>query len=423
MASARVHIVGAGLSGLSAAVQLARSGIPVSLHESAGQGGGRCRSFFDAKLDRRIDNGNHLMLSGNWAIREYLAVTGAKDALTGPEDAAFPFRDLKTGETWQVRPDRGRVPWSVLFGPGRVPGTGLGEYLRGLRLARADDDATIADCLSGPGKLYERFWEPLAVGVLNTPAETASAKLLWPVMAETFGRGRAACHPLMAREGLSEAFVDPALAYIKEQGATIAFNDRLRGLGLHGGRVQSLDFASGAVELGERDRVILAVSAWVAADLLPGLAVPTEAHAIVNAHYRLPSAPPADAPPLVGLVGGTSQWVFLRGDVASVTVSAADALAEESNEVVAERLWPEVRAALGLAPDMALPPWRIVKEKRATIAQTPAANRLRPDAATAWENLVLAGDWTATGLPATIEGSIRSGRTAAGRIARAFTSA
>ena len=106
-----------------------------------------------------------------------------------------------------------------------------------------------------------------------------------------------------------------------------------------------------------------------------------------------------------------------------MTVSAAGALAEESNEVVAERLWPEVRAALGLAPDMALPPWRIVKEKRATIAQTPAANRLRPDAATAWENLVLAGDWTATGLPATIEGSIRSGRTAAGRIARAFTSA
>jgi squalene-associated FAD-dependent desaturase len=422
MATPCVHVVGAGVAGLAAAVRLTAAGVSVVLHESAGHAGGRCRSFFDDHLARRIDNGNHLMLSGNSAIRDYLETIGAGDSLTGPEDAAFPFVDLKSGETWSVRPDKGRIPWSVLFGPGRVPGTGLGEYLRGLRLARAGADDTIRDCLAGPGKLYERFWEPLAVGVLNTPMETASARLLWPVIAETFGRGRAACRPLMARDGLSESFVDPALAFLKAKGAEVRFNDRLRALEFTGQRLAALDFASGRVELSGGDKVVLAVPAWAAEGLVPGLDGPKGAHAIVNAHFRLDAVPSAATKPLVGLVGGTAQWVFLRGDVASVTVSAADALAGEANDVIAERLWPEVRAALNL-PETALPAWRIVKEKRATIAQTPAEDRRRPGAVTGWDNLFLAGDWTATGLPATIEGSIRSGFRAAGPIVTSLSSA
>ncbi|PIW27432.1 MAG: amine oxidase [Rhodospirillales bacterium CG15_BIG_FIL_POST_REV_8_21_14_020_66_15] len=422
MAAPRIHVIGAGVAGLAAAVRLAQGDQKVVLHDSAGHAGGRCRSLFDSQLDRRIDNGNHLILSGNRAIRDYLETVGAADSLTGPADASFPFRDLKTGETWVVRPDEGRVPWSVLFGPGRVPGTRLGEYLRALRLACAGPDETIRDCLAGSGPLFERFWEPLAVGVLNTPVETASAKLLWPVIKETFGRGRAACRPLMARVGLSESFVDPALDYLKAKGTEVRFNDRVRALNFGDERLDAIDFAGRTETLGPDDRVVLAVPAWTAADLVPGLDGPREAHAIVNAHFRL-SAPPTSALPLVGLICGTAQWVFLRGDVASVTVSAADALAAEANDAIARKLWPEVRAALDLPADAGLPPWRIVKEKRATIAQTPAADRRRPPPRTRWDNLVLAGDWTATGLPATIEGAIRSGFRAADLVVTSLSSA
>ncbi|MEQ8804881.1 MAG: hydroxysqualene dehydroxylase HpnE [Rhodospirillales bacterium] len=411
MANGRIHVIGAGVAGLAAAVRLAGTGRKVVLHDSAGHAGGRCRSYFDAHLGRRIDNGNHLMLSGNWAIRDYLQTVGAADSLTGPEDASFPFRDLRTGETWTVTPDAGPIPWSVLFGPGRVPGTRLREYLRVRHLVCAGAEDTVADCLAGSGTLFEKFWEPLAVGVLNTPADRASARLLWPVVKETFGRGRAACRPLMARAGLSESFVDPALDYLAVKGAEARFNNRLRALDLGDGHLRALDFAGATVVLEPGDQVVLAVPAWAAADLVPGLNGPEGAHAIVNAHFRLPAPVPA-APPLVGLVGGTAQWVFLRGDVASVTVSAADDLAADANEAIAIRLWSEVRAALGLA-DGPLPPWRIVKEKRATISQTPAEDRRRPQPRTAWRNLVLAGDWTATGLPATIEGAIRSGFRAA----------
>jgi hypothetical protein len=126
--------------------------------------------------------------------------------------------------------------------------------------------------------------------------------------------------------------------------------------------------------------------------------------------------------PLLGLIGGTAEWLFLRAELVSITVSAADALADEPAERIAERLWADAARALDL-PVAPLPPARIVKERRATFAQTPAAAARRPAAATGWRNLLLAGDWTATGLPATIEGAVRSGHHAADLALAAMTAA
>ena len=165
------------------------------------------------------------------------------------------------------------------------------------------------------------------------------------------------------------------------------------------------------------DRVLLAVPPQIAAQLLPGLAVPTESRAILNAHFRLdrPYAPP-DGIPFLALVGGTVHWLFFRGDVASATVSAADALIDRPADELAVLLWRDVATALG-RPGAPLPAHRIIKEKLATFAQVPAALGRRPGARTRWPNLFLAGDWTETGLPATIEGAIRSGADAAALIA------
>ena len=147
--------------------------------------------------------------------------------------------------------------------------------------------------------------------------------------------------------------------------------------------------------------------------LLPEVPVPCGSHAIVNGHFRLacPARLPGGAQ-LLGLVGGTAEWLFLRDELVSLTVSAADDLAEEPSATIAARLWADTARALGL-PAAPQPPGRIVKERRATFAQTPAAVARRPGATTAWSNLFLAGDWTATGLPATIEGAVRSGQRAA----------
>ena len=415
------HVVGAGLAGLSAALRYSRHARQVSLYEAAAQAGGRCRSYFDAKLDRVIDNGNHMLLAANTAALDYVAEVGASETLTRPARAAFPFVDLASGESWTVAPNAGPLPWWILLPGRRIPGTAFGDYFGAWKLARAGEGDTVADCIGEGGALWERFWVPLTVAALNTHPREASARLLWMVVRESFAKGAGACRPFIARGGLSETFVDPALARLRDHGAAVSFGRRLRALEFDGDRVSALDFGEDRVVLPPDEGVVLALPPSVTGDLLPDLQVPRDARPIVNAHIRLPEGarPRRDLPPelpFLGLVGGTADWLFLRGDVVSLTVSAAAELAERPAEEIADLMWHETAKALGLAPAAAggaPPAIRIIKEKRATLAQTPEMLRLRPDPRTRWTNLVLAGDWTDTGYPATIDSAVRSGTTAA----------
>ena len=408
------HIVGAGLAGLACAVTLTGQGRKIALYEAAPNAGGRCRSFFDQSLGRQIDNGNHLLLSANCATLAYLNHIGATDTLSKPSSAAFPFIDLELGQSWVLRPNQGPLPWWLLAASRRIPDSRFMDYLKsGFALFTAGPDATVADCIPATHPLYRSFWEPLTLAALNAEPAVAAAAPLRAVLLRTFARGAAFCRPLIPRDGLGPSLIDPALAYLAQRQAQPAFGRRLRRLLFDGGRVAALDFGSAVQPVEPEDRVILALPASAIGDLLPDLPVPEDGHAIVNAHFRLehPSTLPENAP-FIGVIGAPSHWIFVRGDVASVTVSGAGALAEQSAEDVAALLWSDVARVLTL-PATPVPPARIIKEKRATFVQTPANQRRRPKAATRWPNLFLAGDWTATGLPATIEGAIRSGFAAA----------
>src|SRR4029079_12011777 len=157
------------------------------------------------------------------------------------------------------------------------------------------------------------------------------------------------------------------------------------------------------------DAVVLAVPNHAAAALIPELTVPQGHRAIANAHFRI-DAPP-DTPPMLGVINATTEWLFAFEGRLSVTISNADRLMDVPRAMLAQTIWREVSRATGIAAD--LPPWQIVRERRATFAATPEENAKRPDARTKWTNLVLAGDWTATGLPATLESAVRSGHRAA----------
>nr|WP_295835878.1 hydroxysqualene dehydroxylase HpnE [uncultured Azospirillum sp.] len=403
-----VHVICAGLAGLAAAVRLVEAGRRVVLYEQAPQAGGRCRSFHDATLGRSIDNGSHMVLSGNRALLDYARRTGGGDALEELRPAAFPFIDLRTGAAWTLRP--GGL-W--LFDPARrVPGSRPLDYLASLRCLTARRGQSVADCLPPDGALFELLWRPLAVSALNGPVERVSARLFGAVLRETLLRGEAACRPVLAPRGLSAAFVDPALARLGAAGAVLHLGARVEGLTFDEGRVTGFSASGSAVTLGPLDSVVLAAPAWVAERLVPGLTVPPPGPAIVNLHVRLDG--PVRLPgglPFAGLVGGTAEWLFARDDLLSVTVSDADTLADLPAEEVAARLWAEVAPHLRL--DDAIPPFRVVKERRATPEQSPESVARRPGARTRWSNLTLAGDWTETGLPATLEAAVRSGNRAA----------
>ncbi|HEY3849056.1 MAG TPA: hydroxysqualene dehydroxylase HpnE [Acetobacteraceae bacterium] len=402
-----IHIIGAGLAGLSAALALTEAGRAVTVYEAGPAAGGRCRSYFDRELGLTIDNGNHLLLSGNRSTFAYLKAIGSTDKLGGPAKARFPFMDLSTGLRWTVRPNAGPIPWWILLWSRRVPQTRFRDYLGLLALTRRRDDTTVAEALRH-GWLYWRLAEPLAIAALNTPPREALARLLGAVLRETLVLGGSACVPRFPRDGLSDALIDPAVARLRARGAAVHFSRRIAGLEVTDGRVVALQTPDGPVLLEPGDAVVLAVPPWVATTLLPGLTAPQAFESILNIHFRV-AADPGEAG-FIGLIGGTAEWVFVKPGHVSVTVSAANRMVDRTAEAIASAVWPDVRAALSLEGEM--PPYRVVKERRATFAATAAQERLRPGPRTELTNLVLAGDWTATGLPATIEGAIRSGRTA-----------
>jgi hydroxysqualene dehydroxylase len=412
--SGTVHIIGAGLAGLSAALRLTLLGRKVVVHEATAFAGGRCRSYHDAAVGMTIDNGNHLLLSGNRAALDYLRVIGAEHRLVGPPHAEFSFVDLAGGERWTLRFNDGRVPLWILDPKRRVPGTRVLDYAPLARLLWPPAGKAVGEVIDCEGLLYQRLVEPLLVAALNTDASQGAARLAAAVVRETLAAGGRACRPLIAREGLGVTLIEPALAWLQQRGVAVRMEHQLRAVRLAADRVEALEFGGETIALDADDAVILGVPPYIAAALVGGLEVPTAFRAIVNGHFRI--EPPANMPPILGVLNATVQWIFAFPGRVSVTISAGDRLIDTPREALVKTIWDEVARVTGLSAT--LPPWQIVRERRATFAATPAQDARRPGATTQWRNLALAGDWTDTGLPATIEGAIRSGNRAADIIAK-----
>lgn len=407
----RATIAGAGLAGLSAAVSLTEAGVAVTIGEAAAQAGGRCRSYHDPQLGLTIDNGNHLVLSGNPAVVRFRAQIGATTPLAGPDHADFTFHDLKDSARWTVRINDGPIPWWIAARRRRVPGSRIADYLPLTKLL-GKTEGRIDSRIATKGPVWSHLIEPVLLAALNTAPAEGSALLAANVLRETLAKGGRAMRPRIAEPSLGAAFIEPALAWLDRRGSAVTLGRRLRAIAFSDDLVTGLDWGAGVEPIAADEAVILAVPPWVAAALIPGLQAPDAFRAIINGHFAI--APPAGAPAMLGLFSGTAEWLFAFPDRLSVTVSAAERIVDTDREALARTFWADICAALSI--DAPMPTWQIVKEKRATFAATPEQNAKRPPAATRWRNLFLAGDWTDTGLPATIEGALRSGETVARRV-------
>jgi hypothetical protein len=396
-----LHVVGAGVAGLAAALAGLSAGRQVILHEATAGAGGRARTVTPADGFHH-DNGTHVLLTANRRALGLIERVGARGAWIEPEPDGLPVYDARNGRLARV----GLSPASWLRPSLRPEGLGLMDVLRLAALTLPGRDRSILAAI-GPRPIMDSLVEPLAVAVLNTPVAVASGRRLGRALRRVAIPGGARL--LVARSGLGPDLIAPAVAALERGGGTVRTGARLRALEIAGDRVAALAFGAERVALAREDAVILALPPAEVGRLLPDLSVPDAFEPIVNAHY--PVRGPA-GPRFVGLRGALSQWALARPDHVSVTVSAAGEAADWDPDRLADHIWAEIApafAAAGVALERTGAA-RVVKEKRATIRQ--AVGPLPQPPRRPLPNLALAGDWLGD-LPATIESAVMAGERAA----------
>jgi squalene-associated FAD-dependent desaturase len=431
----RVAVVGGGWAGCAAAVELAGAGCAVTLYEAARTLGGRARGV--ELKGRMLDNGQHILLGAYTEALRLLRRVGVEPArafLRLPLQMRYPGQPAAMDFVAPRLP----APLHMLAGLLRARGLDRADRMALARFTTSarwmgwqlDRDCSVAELLDRfdqTARLTRLMWRPLCLAALNTPPERASARIFLAVLRDSLGARRAASDMLLPRLELGALFPAAAAAYVERRGgqvrtgaAVTALEQSQRGWRLQGANAPE-DF----------DAVVLATPAWQSSALLRDQRGAAELAAQLGAFEYEPIAtcylqyePSLRLPlPFCALVdvpeqGAWGQFVFDRGQLdpgngglLAVVISAAGAAALLERDQLAASLAAQLAAAFG-RPELARPAWtQLITEKRATFACTPGL--VRPPVATALPGLALAGDYTASDYPATLEAAVRSGRRAA----------
>ena len=427
-----IIVVGGGWAGLSTAIELTQQGKHVTLLESARQLGGRARRLPFGPLS--VDNGQHLFIAAYSETLRLMKLIGLK------EDEAFVRLTLKLmlkGKDTQLELNTGKLPAPLHLGWGLLNARGLSRYekAQALRFSmhlylsgfRQKTDCSVSELLSAhnqPANLVAALWEPLCLATLNTPAAQASAQVFLRVLRDTFGLRRSDSDLLISRSDLGGAFPAPAMDFIERSGSCIRLASRVTELKLDN------DVVTGVCLGDERlnaDHVILAVPPHIGQKLLAPhkqlspLAEQLGAfdyQPITTIYLQYPEDTHMETA-MLGMVGTVSQWVFDRTTcgqpgLMAVVISGPGAHMQQDKEALVQQVTAELAEQFPHWPAPA--DNMVIREKRATFSCDVGIEQLRPGNTTATRGLWLAGDFTATGYPATLEGAVRSGVQCAKRI-------
>jgi squalene-associated FAD-dependent desaturase len=428
-----VVIIGAGWAGLAAAVELSRADIRITLVEAAKQAGGRARCVETQGL--AFDNGQHLMLGAYSEMLRLLRVIGV------PEEQVFhrrPLRlEMRTPRQEDVRIEFPALPapWHVVAGFARARGLSGSERYRALALCtqlffsgfKLAKDCSVAAWLQStrqPERLIKALWEPLCLAALNTPLDQASALIFIHVLHEAFAGKRRDADMLFPRVDLGAAFPQPALEFIRAHGGKLRFGERVSSLQISDGRIAGVITRRDVIHA---DQVVMAVTPNEALRLMQPHSLLQDTgrqlallryEPICTVYLQYPAGIRLGCE-MLGLLDGTGQWLLDLGDAGhpgrmAVVISGPGPHMALDNAA----LCADVTAQIGAhfphwpAPTHSL----LIREKRATFSCHTDVAALRPGTRTAVTGCCLAGDYTDTGLPATLEGALRSGVRAAREI-------
>lgn len=432
----RVVIIGGGFAGLAAAVRLSELGSKVLLLERRGFLGGRAYSFIDSKTGDTVDNGQHLFMGCYRHTIAFLEKIGSLDRLKFQASPRVDFLDKKHGYTTFECPPL-PAPMQVLAGLLKMKGLSFGDKLRAMKVGRAiqsNGNSTVKaltvsewlDELKQSDRIKRRFWYPMAIATLNENPEVASARMMKVVLKEAFGADRKSSNIGIARVGLSDLYTTGASAFIQSHGGEVRTGAQAGRLIIEQGRVVAIELRDG--ERIEGDYFISAVPHAAFLQLIPEEQKAGEFASLA----RLDSSPIVSINlwfdrsiidcEFVGLLGVRSQWVFNKDLIFSsgkqtnqiaVVISAAHMVVDWTKDQLVEIVLSELNELIPESRNARLLHSVVVKEREATLSHTIESDDLRPGPRTRLPNLILAGDWTDTGLPATIESAVLSGNIAA----------
>ena len=430
----RVVIIGGGFAGLAAGVALSERGHRVRLLERRNHLGGRAYSFVDSKTGDVVDNGQHLFMGCYRHTIAFLERIGRLDRLKFQTRPHVDFLDRQGFSSFDCPPLP--APLHVLAGLLRMKGIGIGDKLRTFNVGRAikgngkfsPGSLTVdqwLDELSQSARIKERFWYPMVVATLNQRPDIASARMLKVVLKEAFGGDSNSASIGISRVGLSDLYTDGAADFIRARGGDVQTGAQVRGLVVERDVVVALELKDG--QRIEGDYFICAVPpealfAILTDELkeefpqLEGLG--SSPIVSINLWYDRPIIDRE----FVGLLGTKSQWIFNKdlilkpgkqSNQVAVIISAARDFVDWTRNDLVEMATSEMRELLPASRSAELLHSVIVKEREATLSHSVESDTLRPGPRTSIPNLILAGDWTDTGLPATIESAVMSGDVAA----------
>lgn len=443
----RVAVIGGGFAGLAAAVRLSEAGWAVTVLEARPHLGGRAYSFEDEASGTVVDNGQHAMMGCYTETLGFLERIGATHKVSRQPNMRVEMADRRRGSgviAFAALPSPlhalgGILGYRLLSVPERLAALLAGVRLMAMRRgsderlsALSVDELLVA--LGQSARARESFWNPIALSTVNELPERAAAVSFVEVLARAFFASRAASQFVLPNVGLSELYTGDARRFIEARGGRVetcaavasleTTGSVVSGLRLRDGRTIGTDACIGAVPPAALARIL-------PAQLRDGKAGTSLAEfrpsPIVSAHLWF------DRPVLrgefLGMLGTTTQFAFNRNAIApargnnvtyavSTVVSAGHQLVDCDNASIVGTAVADLRCVLPDAVGAKLLRAVVVKEKHATISLTPQAERMRPECVTPLANFFLAGDWTRTGLPATIESAVVSGHRAADRVAR-----